>query len=94
MQEETKKQEVEVQPKAEGNQSPSSAQSKLASLLKKEEAEKEAEALSYQNIRGYKVIRADGTVMKEVNKVLFPVTEEEKELCIYFAKLDYLKLVK
>ena len=86
MQEETKKQEI--QPKAEGNQPPSSAQSKLASLLKKEEAEKEVAVLSYQNIRGYKVIRADGTVMKEMNKVLFPVTEEEKELCIYFAKLE------
>ncbi len=47
--------------------------------------------LAYFNLRGKRLIRKDGSVFqpREASK-LFPKTEEEIELCEYFAKLGHL----
>lgn len=59
--------------------------------LKKEEVRKEENKPSYRNIRGQKIFKADGSLMKEVDKTITPKDAEELDLCDYFASKGNLQ---
>jgi len=50
----------------------------------------------YRNIKGNRIIRANGSVMQTNTEdgFLHAVTEDEKNVCAYFEKLGHLELVK
>lgn len=61
---------------------------------KEEKVEEKKKEISYTNVRGRKVLNAAGIALKEVNKVITPVNEEELALCKYFEGIGFLKLNK
>ena len=70
----------------------------MVEVIEKKEAEVQKEAPKfkgqYKNIKGKKIFNAAGYPLKEVEGHIDPKTEEEKELCAYFASIEILQLVK
>ena len=88
---------VEVEVGVEGHVAVPPEETTITPVVKKEEKkEEEAEAfiahpkIRYKNLKGRKIIRADGSVMKPVKDELWPITIEEHALCDYFCNKGFL----